>query len=420
MAIPETIAAILTLMALGVVIHVALRLAYSGTNSRIGDPVYLILSTTGWVVMGLSSAVLLWLATGPFAILLLIIAAVALISAYRQRNLTRRHALMSVLAISAEKGLPLAPSVAAWAESDSGFGNDAADELAESLMDGAPLSDALTEYDFTVTEFAPLFARIGSQTDSMGRAMREAISVESFGHTLWDLVVGRLAYLFGFSFVGQVVVLFMMIKIVPTFRKIATDFGIESTWPGSLVTSGYGWDYALSWIFGHLLMVTSIGLIVTTLGYLRIIRSLPLLDRILTRKHSAVILRALALTVDKNGPLLETLRIAAEEYPRRFIRKRLDAVVEDVEQGGSWSESLAQHRLIDRSDAAVLQSAERVGNLAWALRGVAETGLLRLGCRIRAIIELAFPIAVACAGLLVLALAVILFAPMVQILWELV
>ena len=72
-----------------------------------------------------------------------------------------------------------------------------------------------------------------------------------------------------------------------------------------------------------------------------------------------------------------------------------------------------------RNDAAVLASAQRVGNLDWALRELAESSDRRLGYRLQFWLQLIFPLIVLAVGALVFLLAVAYFLPLVTLITKL-
>ena len=98
------------------------------------------------------------------------------------------------------------------------------------------------------------------------------------------------------------------------------------------------------------------------------------------------------------------------------MRRRLIKVDDQVQLGESWISALQRQGIIKSSDAQVLSSAAEVGNLAWALRELAETNERRLAFRFQAVIQTLFPLVVLCLGMVVLFLAVAFFTPLVVLL----
>ena len=94
---------------------------------------------------------------------------------------------------------------------------------------------------------------------------------------------------------------------------------------------------------------------------------------------------------------------------------RLVRVKRDVEHGSDWVESLSDHGLIRPLDEAVLKSAERVGNLPWALEEMAASNDRRLGYRLQLVLQMLFPLTIIGIGALVFIFAVAYFSPLVKL-----
>ena len=142
---------------------------------------------------------------------------------------------------------------------------------------------------------------------------------------------------------------------------------------------------------------------------------LPGLGRLARRNDTAVILDGLAVAAAQQRPVLEGIGALADAYPKRAVRLRLRRTVAEVESGGDWCEALFHQGLIRRADRAVLQAAQRVGNLAWALHEMADSNRRRLAYHLQALAQLLFPPAVLALGLIVMFVVVGMFLPLIAL-----
>jgi type II secretory pathway component PulF len=142
---------------------------------------------------------------------------------------------------------------------------------------------------------------------------------------------------------------------------------------------------------------------------------IPLKDRVFRRRHTAIILRVLAAGAEAGQTLTELLGRLAASYPRPWVRGRLRKAADRVVRGDDWCEALRVEGLMSRSDSAVLRSAERAGNLAWALRQTADGGERRLAYRLQAIAQILQPLIVVAMGMLVLLFALTYFRPLITL-----
>ncbi len=141
---------------------------------------------------------------------------------------------------------------------------------------------------------------------------------------------------------------------------------------------------------------------------------LPLFRWFSRRLDSAIVLRMLALVIESGKPLSVPLQALAATFPRWSIRQRLARVAQDVQGGQPWSQSLRSRGFIRGRDLAVLESAGRAGNLAWALRETADSRERRLGIRLQAWAQVLFPACVLFAALPIAVITMAFMLPLVE------
>jgi protein transport protein HofC len=142
-------------------------------------------------------------------------------------------------------------------------------------------------------------------------------------------------------------------------------------------------------------------------------------NRMLFRTDSARILRALAWSVDAGQPLTSGFDTLARWFPRWGVRHRLSSALENIGRGAGWTESLADQGLIRPIEAAALAAAERAGNLAWAMRELADNTERRLSYRLQLVSQIVFPFVVLAFGGLVFFFVAGMFSPLVKLITEL-
>jgi protein transport protein HofC len=218
----------------------------------------------------------------------------------------------------------------------------------------------------------------------------------------------------------QTIIGFILYFILPRFEAIFRDFGIPLPEITIVVVQ-------LSQSIVRFAPVSSLFVLVEILllfyvpfsfgGWMNY--NVPIVDRLLTRRHASLILRALSLVIEANKPIALGLSTLANHYPTGWVRRRLTRVELDVRQGADWIDALWRSGIIRAADAEVLASASSVGNLAWALRELAETIERRQAIRLRAAVQTIFPLLVIMMGVLIGFLALAYFAPLVKVIWEL-
>ena len=110
---------------------------------------------------------------------------------------SRRMRCSGILSIAAERGMPMAAAVAAFADQFRGRARRRVGNLVALLDAGTLLPEALEETPEAVSRDAVLMAWIGQVTGRLSQALRLADAARSSQLSLWMAISSRLAYLLG-------------------------------------------------------------------------------------------------------------------------------------------------------------------------------------------------------------------------------
>lgn len=374
----------------GLMLLGAVRLSGQRASAR-KDVLQSALVITSWVAVIVGSLALIVML---FGVVVGAIALVVLAMAFNRRRRAEQDALVATLAVAASRLIPLVPAIEAFAMERRGVTASRAWRLARLLETGRSLPDALGEAGGLVSPEALVMIRVGQQAGALAPALRETAAFDAMDRAAWNQVMGRVTYLgFLLSF-GIAVFWFMALKITPALAKIFDDFGAEL--PGLTQAVNAAGRMALNSGLVVLLAIVLVPLFVyLVLRYIGWIRwDLPGFGFLSRRLDSALILEALSLVARQAQPLPAAIEALAEQYPRRSVRKRLRRVAANVSAGTDWAESLSAGRLITADQQAVLQSAQRVGNLPWALREMADSSRRRAAYRAQVWVQFLFPLVI--------------------------
>ncbi len=324
------------------------------------------------------------------------------------------------MAIAAENRMPLAPAVVAFADQYRGRSRNRILELAAQLNGGCPLPDALQRQRKIASKDAVLLTRIGDATGQLPQALRIASTARSARLPIWIALASRLAYLLLLLLGLQAVSGWLLYFIMPRFEAIFRDFGVSLPEVSVMTIDASHWIVRYGLLFVWVPVVELVLLLFLPFSFIGWgDYSVPLFDRLLGRRHTALLFRSLSLVVHANRPIEFGLSLLADHYPTLWVRRRLIAARTDVRQGADWIECLWRYHLIRDTDGEVLRAAEAVGNLGWALDELAESAERRLAIRFQFLIQTLFPFVVVMLGLVVFLMALGYFAPLVKIISEL-
>jgi protein transport protein HofC len=386
-------------------------------------------------------AVLFWVAItmGVLAVFVLVpiapfVFAGGAVVFFLRRRTARQDGMLWVLTVAARRRMPLGPGIEAFAALCSGRYRARALFLAQMLDSGVALPQALRRVPGVLPADAAFLASVGYESGALADALGDAANARTNRQPYRRALVVRLIYLAGVLFVIQTVTGFLLYFIAPKLEAIIADFGTglpEIT--RLLIVASHspfafgGWIllYLLEFALLIYLPLAYVGVLdggslegrrFTRLSYLFYLGDVVLTPiRLFRRRHTAAILRALATCVSGDRPLSAGMATLAREYPRPSIRYRLTRAWKAVERGDDWREALRSNGLINQADAAVLDAAQRVGNLPWALRSLADGIERRLGYRLMALIQGLFPLVIIALGVLVGLIVVGYFMPLITL-----
>ncbi len=340
-------------------------------------------------------------------------------------NTNRRPSqLLWLLAVAVKHRRNLADELRAHAIGQSeGYGRRLM-RCADSIDAGDSLGEALEQVLGLLPKWVVSEIRIGEATMTLDSTLAR-LAQQQLATLDWDLTrvtltswatYGVTYAMAGFSIVG-----FLMIFIVPKFKAIFNGFETELPKVTELAIkladlfADYWFLFApLMWAFGWLAIEVMRGE-ATRWKHLRY-RILSPLYRVLDGPD---ILRQLSLIVSSGRSLTDGLTAMARFHHRPSVAKLLARVSIDVQAGDDCFERMRQQRLISAADESFLASAQRVGNLGWALNELAEIRERRLTHWARFWLEAFRPVPVLIAGVLVFFLAAAFFMPIVKLLNDL-
>jgi type II secretory pathway component PulF len=412
--------ALILLVIPAVALRIAIRALFGRKRLSVADPMQVLLSLASSLMFVLAGIGVITGLLG-FWFLFIPLPFIGIILALMLLDRTRRsehRGLVWALAAAANRGIPLPEAARAYADETLGDTGVRAMALAENLERGQTLTQAARRARLRLGTAMKLAVQLGESLGSLSPAMRQQLDdSQQIDGTLRD-AIGRFFYLGTIIIVMNGVCTFVMLKIVPVFQRMFEEFGLKLPAMTILVIDASNWFVNFGWlpIMPFLTLLLPTFLLAALLYYAGWFpRNLPVVWRLFKRYDGALVMRGLALGIRRGMPLPPALRLVAESYPLSIIRWRLRTAAERVEAGLDWCESLRQTGLIAQADAAVLRAAQRAGNLPWALEEMADSALRRQVMHIMAWLQILFPIALVGVGIFVFVFVCGLFLPLISL-----
>jgi type IV pilus assembly protein PilC len=290
------------------------------------------------------------------------------------------------------------------------------DQVATLLEEGYSLHAALQATPGVATRTTMLAVTLGQETGELALCLQAfRTPVRSRLATLWMEMVPRFAYPLFLLLLIAGVLGFWTINLVPKYEKIFHELNFpvpEETRRAIALGNnmlGHGWIVMLAmFLLGVLLL-----LLLFAPGFRWYF---PVIGHFYRRYVRSQILQALSFLMQMSRPAPAALGLLAESnYLVGGARRRLRAVRRQVELGQPLADSLRAGKVLPHSMVPLLRTAEKAGNLPWALAEMADTLAQRVARQAQRLGMALAPIPLIGVGVLVGMIVVGFFVPIVAI-----
>ena len=374
--------------------------------------------TLWWTVAVIISAFAMFLSFGLFLVSAFFFGLIPLLLWQRRRG--REGQFLWLLALSVRNSHDLAQEVQDHAATWSGSYATRLRQLAVYLKAGRPLGVALERVPGLLPCWVIASIKIGDETGTLSEVLSECATAElnwMKDRFRTGSIGSLLIYLACYPWIIIGPVSFMVYFIVPKIKFIFEGFGTEmpSITDGFLAFSDNFVNYF--YLYVPLMTASFIG----TLMLLRCDHSgwrnvrTGLLRRFYTRYDSSPIMRHLARMIENGKTLPDSLLAIANSYHRTTVAESIAEVYVDAESGGDCWKALLKRGFLSRRDLTLIEAAQRVGNLPWALREIADVREKRYVFRVDTLVQLFRPVPIIAIGLFVGWVCIAMFMPVVKL-----
>ena len=293
---------------------------------------------------------------------------------WAQVQVVRQRTLLSLIQTAVETGKPLQDIVRAYAASCSWRYAARLNRFAAALDSGLSQEAAVRENRGLFRYDVAGMIRLGGDAPETLHSLENVAQDErNFTAILTNTLI-RIVYLCSTVLWMFWVMFFMLIKIIPEFRKIFQEFDSELPALTNVVVGISEWFVYYGFLTAPLMMVLAVFAIVFMVLQTNVVVFRPIgFRRIFRSTDTAKFLRVFSVGVRHRFAIPAILEIYRWTVPSEYLRKKGWKVQNAIEKGCDWIDAVRREGFVNEPEASLLQSAQRTGNTAAVLDQLAQS-----------------------------------------------
>jgi type IV pilus assembly protein PilC len=295
----------------------------------------------------------------------------------------------------------------------------------EDVESGNTLSEAMAKQPKAFDNLYVNMVKAGEAGGALEVILQRLAEFKEKAQSLKRKVQGAMVYPVAVITVATGIVGFIMYWIIPKFKDIFNDFGVDlpdiTKW---LIN-------ASDWVVNYWYLIPAIPISIVLLfkiirknrtgAYIldRIFLKIPIIGQIISKSTIARTARTLGTLISSGVPILEALTIARDTAGNEVFRKAFEHIHNAIREGESMAVPLKETRIVDDMVVNMVDVGEETGALDNMLYKVADVYDEEVSMLVEGLVNLLEPLMVVVLGLIVGFIVIALFMPLVKLLNEL-
>ncbi len=295
-------------------------------------------------------------------------------------------------------------------------------DVVEDIEGGSTLSEAFGKHPKCFDRLYVNMVKAGEAGGALEVILQRLADFKEKSQTLKRKIIGAMVYPAVVIMVAVGILTFIMVAIIPKFKKIFDDFQMKLPWATETLIQTSMWFADYWWVLplfpmGFFLLIKLIRL--SKSGAYAVDRCklwIPLVGKILEKSIVARTMRTLGTLVASGVPILEALSIVRETSNNVVFERCFTRVMESIREGDTIAEPLKQSRLVDDMVVNMIEVGEETGDLDTMLFKVADFYDEEVDTLVKGLISALEPLMIVVLGLIIGAIVISLFLPLIKLL----
>jgi len=295
-------------------------------------------------------------------------------------------------------------------------------DVVEDVESGSSLSEAMGKHPKTFNRLYVNMVRAGEAGGALEVILQRLADFLEKGQSLKRKVIGAMVYPAVVIFVAVAILTFIMVAIIPKFKKIFDEFGLTLPWATLTLIRVSDWMSQYWWTIpmfpiGVYLLIKLIRLSKAGNYALdRLLLWIPVLGALVEKTIVARTMRTLGTLIGSGVPILEAINIVKETANNAVFERMFQRVFESIREGDTIADPFRESRLVDDMVTNMVEVGEETGDLDSMLYKIADFYDEWVDTLVKSLISLLEPIMIVFLGFTIGAIVISLFLPMIKLL----
>jgi type IV pilus assembly protein PilC len=294
-------------------------------------------------------------------------------------------------------------------------------DVVEDVESGTALSESLGKHPRCFDRLYVNMVKAGEAGGALEVILQRLADFKEKAQSLKRKIVGAMVYPVVVIFVAVSILGFIMVVVIPKFKKIFEDFKLPLPAPTVILISTSMWFARYWWVLplfplGFILLNKLIRLSKAGAYALDKVKLwIPLTGKILEKSIVARTMRTLGTLVASGVPILESLAIVRETSDNQVFERMYQRVYESIREGETIADPMRQSRLVDDMVVNMIEVGEETGDLDSMLYKIADFYDEEVDTAVKGLISTLEPIMIVVLGLIIGGIVISLFLPLISL-----
>ena len=294
-------------------------------------------------------------------------------------------------------------------------------DVVDDVESGSTLSESFGKHPKCFDRLYVNMVKAGEAGGALEVILQRLADFKEKSQSLKRKIIGAMVYPAVVIMTAVGILTFIMVSIIPKFKKIFDDFQMKLPWATETLIQTSMWFADYWWVLplfpmGFFILIKLIRL--SKAGSYAVDRVklwIPLMGKILEKSIVARTMRTLGTLVASGVPILEALSIVRETSNNVVFERMFTRVIESIREGDTIADPLKQSRLVDGMVTNMVEVGEETGDLDTMLFKIADFYDEEVDTAVKGLISALEPLMIVVLGLIIGTIVIALFMPLIKL-----